>query len=304
MEADVWLFDEELYVGHSTASLTHNRTLKALYIDPIIDILTKQNPISEFNPRGNASRSGVFDTDPEQALTLLIDFKTAGAATWPYVVSALEPLRSRNYLTHHNGTHIIHGPIIVVGTGNTPFNLVTSDPSNPRHDIFFDAPLDALWEDGEVEDEEDSADHEQKSKDYPSGKTRSVYKTQTRKPSSRTSSSTAKAMDNLARGSRTGSATEGIVPLPNDIYTTANAYYASVSFGAAIGRMWGNRLSPRQMGLIRGQVRGAHRRGLKVRYWELPNWPIGLRNHVWDVLMQEGVDILNVDDLRAAKRWS
>ena len=52
--------------------------------------------------------------------------------------------------------------------------------------------------------------------------------------------------------------------------------------------------------MVRGHFRGAHERGLKVRYWELPFWPIGLRNYVWDVLDKEGVDILNVDDLKAA----
>jgi hypothetical protein len=56
------------------------------------------------------------------------------------------------------------------------------------------------------------------------------------------------------------------------------------------------------MKIIRGQVRGAHRRGLKARYWNLPSWPLGLRNHVWDVLVREGVDVLNVDDLRGVSR--
>jgi hypothetical protein len=29
---------------------------------------------------------------------------------------------------------------------------------------------------------------------------------------------------------------------------------------------------------------------------------MGLRNHVWHILIREGVDILNVDDLRGATR--
>jgi hypothetical protein len=56
------------------------------------------------------------------------------------------------------------------------------------------------------------------------------------------------------------------------------------------------------MRIIRGQIRGAKRRGLKTRYWDLPSWPLGLRNHVWDVLVREGVDVLNVDDLRGVSK--
>ncbi|KAI4234360.1 MAG: hypothetical protein L6R40_006781 [Gallowayella cf. fulva] len=146
VEADVWLFNEELYVGHSLASLTPNRTLASLYVHPLLQILKMQNPTTSFHPDGNESQHGVFDTLPEQSLTLLIDFKTSGSALFPYVVRALEPLRSHGYLTHRNGTNIVNRPINVIGTGNTPFNLVTSNAANPHGDIFFDAPLATMWE--------------------------------------------------------------------------------------------------------------------------------------------------------------
>jgi len=62
------------------------------------------------------------------------------------------------------------------------------------------------------------------------------------------------------------------------------------------------------MKLIRGQIRGAKKAGLKARYWNTPNWPVSLRNHVWHVLVQEGVGMLNADDLEGAaiedwRRW-
>ena len=43
VEADVWLFDdeEELFVGHNTASLTPNRTFTKLYVDPLVELLDK-----------------------------------------------------------------------------------------------------------------------------------------------------------------------------------------------------------------------------------------------------------------------
>ncbi|MCJ1431345.1 Altered inheritance of mitochondria protein 6 [Xylographa pallens] len=296
VEADVWLFDEELFVGHSTSSLTRNRTLKALYIDPLMEILSKQNPVTEFHPNSNASLNGVFDTDPTQTLTLLIDFKTAGSATWPYVVKALEPLRSANYLTYHNGTILTPGPITIVGTGNTPLSHVTSNSTNPSHDIFFDAPLSEMWESPTTSDPdpgpslrqgEDSAQEDSKlSHTSKRHKSPSTYH---KEPS--------KALEE-----RIATGNTPVLPQP-DIYSPENSYYASVAFVKAIGRMWRMRLSEQQMALIRGHIRGAHRRGLKVRYWDLPDWPIGLRNYVWDVLMREGVDVLNVDGLTAASKW-
>lgn len=84
VEADIWLFaDNELYVGHDLPSLTPNRTLKSLYIDPLVSILEGQNPTIEFY-HDIESKNGVFDTNPEQTLVLLIDFKTAGAPLFPH----------------------------------------------------------------------------------------------------------------------------------------------------------------------------------------------------------------------------
>jgi len=282
VEADVWLFngfDEDLYVGHSTASLTRNRTLKNLYIDPLVEILEKQNPVTDFQRNNSAPLHGVFDADPSQSLTLLIDFKTSGPALWPQVLTQLEPLRSRNYLTYFNGTALIPGPITVVGTGNTPFDLLVSNTT--YRDVFFDAPLDEMWED---------RDCQQAHENHPED------------PADIAKTVAGDGPMKLPRSDRGQGKAGKSKPMRPDIYTTDNSYYASVSFGQAIGRMWRNRLSSRQMGLIRGQIRGAHRRGLRVRYWDLPNWPIGWRDHVWDVLVREGVDVLNVDDLEGATK--
>ncbi|KAI4166445.1 MAG: hypothetical protein LQ343_008041 [Gyalolechia ehrenbergii] len=285
VEADVWLFDGELYIGHSLASLTPNRTLASLYVDPLVSILEKQNPTSRFNPHGNKSHHGVFDTDPEQPLTLLIDFKTSGSALFPYVVSALEPLRSRGYLSYHNGSQIVNRPIVVVGTGNTPFNQVASNVSNPHQDIFFDAPLEAMWKGapGEIAPTVPKPEPPLYGADIDASMPELAAAEHRRQSAS----------NDMGQG-KSGA------PESPDAYTKDNSIYASVSFTQVIGHVLFGKLSETQMALIRGHIRGAHRRGLKVRYWELPFWPIGLRNYVWDVLVKEGVDILNVDDLKAA----
>ena len=250
VEADVWLTETgDLLVGHSRSALTASRSLESLYIDPLVSILNHQNPSTGSTPDVNISTAGgeisngVFDVNPNATLTLLIDIKTDGATTLDKVSQALEPLRSRGWLTQYNGTAVVPAPITVVGTGNTPFDLLASSANRTTTatwDIFFDAPLDQMW--GES------------------------------------------------------------VPANASRYNADNSFYASVSFQSAVGRPWLNRLSPQQVEVIRGQIRGAKEKGLKARYWDTPSWPASLKEHVWDVLVKEGVGMLNVDDLEGASK--
>lgn len=280
VEADVWLFDEELYVGHNMASLTRNRTFQNLYVNPLVELLDRQNPSTDFV---NATGHGVFDEDGGQTLVLLVDFKTEGRKTWPAVLRQLEPLRSKGYLTYFDGEKTVPRAVTVVGTGNTPFDLVVQNTT--YRDVFFDAPLDKLWEkprkptlpedlDGDAIDAET---------DYGTAMAHDGKPTMPK---------------DMSEGGQGNTGTE-IVTNPQ-FYNTSTSYYASVSFSSTVGFVWRGHLSPRQMDIIRGQIRGAKRRGLKARYWETPSWPIGLRNHIWHVLTKEGADVLNVDDLKGA----
>lgn len=272
VEADVWLFSSDLYVGHNTASLTMNRTFTSLYIDPLVKILEYQNPTTQFY---NGTTHGVFDTDPEKSLTLLVDVKTGGTDTWPWVLKQLQPLRERGWLTYVANDTVHPGPITVVGTGNAPFNILTNNQT--KRDAFFDAPLDTMWEAPKTTlGRSDSLSSEKLYEDDGNAEEKAASST-------------------LGFNADAG---QGI----SDGFSNQNSFYASASFGKAVGRMWRGRLSDRQMKTIRGQIRGAHRRGLKARYWDLPSWPLGLRNHVWDVLVREGVDMLNVDDLKGVSK--
>jgi hypothetical protein len=129
-------------VGHDTSSLTEERTLESLYINPILDVLKRQNPRSRFVT--SPTHNGVFDTSVSQTLYLFIDVKTAGQETFKAVVDALEPLREHGYLTTlKDNKTITNGPITVIGTGNTPYDMV--GPVANR-DYFFDAHLESLNE--------------------------------------------------------------------------------------------------------------------------------------------------------------
>ena len=239
IEADVWLYNSTLYIGHEPSALTPLRTFDSLYIKPLLDVLARQNPTSGFVTA--PTTHGVFDGYSAQTLYLFVDLKTPGEDTWPYVLDALKPLRAAGYLSrveNASSTSITYGPVTVIGTGNTPLNLVQHPASTSAvvlRDAFYDAQLPAL-----------------------NGTLRDV--------------------------------TSLISPI------------ASTDFAAQIGTVGdvSGTLNASQLALLRTQVAGAHAKGIKVRYWDLPGWPIGVRNGVWKQLWNEGVDFINADDVAAA----
>lgn len=231
VEADVWLTDDnDLLVGHSRESTTKTRTLRSLYLDPITNIFEQRNVSVSSTSHKDI---GVFDTDSDISITLLIDFKSDGHKIWPVLQSQLKTLHEKNWLTHYDGKAMHQGPLTIVGTGNTPFELVQQN-STDRY-IFYDAPL------------------------------RTIAEPQ---------------------------------------YNSTNSYYASTSFGAAIGRLWLGRLNSKQESTMKKQIQAAEDKGLKSRYWDTPAWPISYRDHVWGKLMEMNAGMLNVDDLASATRWN
>ncbi|KZS93392.1 hypothetical protein SISNIDRAFT_454565 [Sistotremastrum niveocremeum HHB9708] len=140
VEADVWLFNGTLFVGHELAALTPNRTFSSLYVEPLMQILAMQNPKDDFTVN-QTGINGVFDMAGSIPLQLLVDIKTDGVETLPFVQAQLEPLRARGYLTTFTNGTLRESAITVVGTGNTPLDPVKA--LEPR-DFFFDAPLNQL----------------------------------------------------------------------------------------------------------------------------------------------------------------
>jgi hypothetical protein len=140
IEADVWLMDDgELRVSHSWRSIKTERTLRNLYLDPLANIFTQRN-VSVASTEGK--EIGVFDADPNASVTLLIDFKNDGHKVWPVLLEQLQPLRESGWLTYFDGTALVKGPLTIVGTGNTPFELVRAN--NTNRFVFFDAPLEDI----------------------------------------------------------------------------------------------------------------------------------------------------------------
>jgi hypothetical protein len=262
VEADVWLFSDELFVGHNTNALAQGRTFRSMYVDPLVDILDRQNLANDFTET-TANKNGVFETAPSQTLVLLVDFKNNGTAIFPLVSSQISAFREKGYLSYFNGNETIYGPITIVATGNAPFDLITANST--YRDIFFDAPLDRMYQ----SPDNGNADTQLEDQSLP-----------------------------VAR--KSGQGTVGVSSTSH--FDSTNSFYASVSFKKSIGFLWFGRITPTQIDLIRGQIKGARERGLKPRYWGTPSWPIGLRNKVWRMLIDEGVEYLNGDDLRGLTR--
>lgn len=228
VEADVSLIDGILYVGHEQAALTSSRTLRSLYIDPIMAVLNRTNPTTPFYEGG--SENGVFDTSSGQTLYLFIDLKTAGNTTFPAVIQALQPLRDAGYLTTFNGTGVTEGPVTVIGTGNTPLDQVQG--VSPR-DYFYDANFALL----------------------------------------------STELQNI---------TSDVSPV------------ASAQFSRFVGEINGTEFNQTQLDIVRGHVSYAASKGIVGRYWDTPAFPITKRNAVWTTLFNEGLGLLNADDLAEA----
>ncbi|KIW15480.1 hypothetical protein PV08_05526 [Exophiala spinifera] len=265
VEADVWHVDGELYVAHTIPAIRQDRTLKSLYLDQILDILDHQNRISPW--LGSVAEDevhGVFAADPKQSLTMLVDFKNDPTTMWRLLSAELAPLRERKYLTYFNGTTVVPGPVTLVVSGNAPFDHIVANAT--YRDIFYDAPLNLM----------------------------------TALPAA--ISSAESASPSPSTGADDHEHDISSPPQDPDIYSSANSYSASVSFVRSIGYPWHSSISQLQLELLRKQIRGAHARGLKVRYWGVPPWPIGVRNYIWRVLVREGVDYLSVDNIDAATK--
>ncbi|KAJ4250630.1 Altered inheritance of mitochondria protein 6 [Fusarium torreyae] len=89
--------------------------------------------------------------------------------------------------------------------------------------------------------------------------------------------------------------------LDQDLYNNLNSYYTSVSFKKSIGKVGSKGLKTEQLMKLRDQISQAHSRGLKTRYWGMPYWPRHVRDQLRDILMDEGLDVLNADDLLEAR---
>lgn len=107
VEADVFLIQGELLVGHSFLELKAGRTLASLYLDPLLE-------------RVKANGGRVFKDGP--IVTLLVDFKSAAEPTYARLNEIL-PKYAEMLGRYENGQWH-EGAVRVVISGNRPFESV------------------------------------------------------------------------------------------------------------------------------------------------------------------------------------
>ncbi|KAI9716170.1 MAG: hypothetical protein M1828_000453 [Chrysothrix sp. TS-e1954] len=140
IEADVWLYNSTLFVGHEPSALTPARTLSSLYIEPIMKSLDMMNPASAFLSSESKPRpNGLYDTENAQSVYLHIDLKTPGRETYSQIMREVEPLHNRGYLTVSKDSR----PLTIVLTGEVPVDMVLAQPADKRL-AFLDAHLDDM----------------------------------------------------------------------------------------------------------------------------------------------------------------
>lgn len=78
---------------------------------------------------------------------------------------------------------------------------------------------------------------------------------------------------------------------------------ASTDYAVAIGWNGIGQISDAQLANLTKLIKDAHDRGITARFWDTPSWPIRARDNVWAVLLDNGADWLNADDLEAASTF-
>lgn len=110
VEADVFLVDGQLLVGHDRRELSPERSLRKLYLDPL---------------RHRVKENGGHVYRRAAEFTLLVDFKTDGAATYKALRTILPEYD--NMLTRVENGKVHPGAVTIVISGDCPRGAITAD---------------------------------------------------------------------------------------------------------------------------------------------------------------------------------
>lgn len=115
VEADIFLVDGELRVGHSRFELREGRTLESLYLKPLTERVGKGKH--------------VYPKTPEKRFVLLIDIKRDGKKVYPVLDQLLE--KYQHLFVSYSDGNVRPGPVMAILSGDRPRALVEADAT--RH---------------------------------------------------------------------------------------------------------------------------------------------------------------------------
>lgn len=110
VETDIWPVSGALLVAHDEADLRPERTLQALYLDPLAQ-------------RVRANHGRVYRDRPVP-LQLLVDIKAHGTLTYQMLDRLLRQPRYAFMFTHYHDGRVRHGAVTVVISGDRPRDLM------------------------------------------------------------------------------------------------------------------------------------------------------------------------------------
>ncbi|SDH74555.1 phosphatidylinositol-specific phospholipase C/glycerophosphodiester phosphodiesterase family protein [Nonomuraea jiangxiensis] len=129
VEADIYLVEGELRVGHDPEDLQPGRTLQSLYLDPLAR-------------RVKQGHGHVYPRD-RRPLQLLVDIKNNGAATYTELDRVLKAYRKM--LTTYAKGRVKDGAVTVVVSGDRPRDLMAAQE---RRYAFYDGRMSDLGQGG------------------------------------------------------------------------------------------------------------------------------------------------------------
>lgn len=111
VEADIYLHEGALLVGHDPEDLAPERTLQSLYLDPLMDIAQSNNGYIQHR---------------EKSFLLLIDIKTDADSTWAVLQEVLASYAPM--LTRYTDTDPTPGAVTILLSGNRPRETLQQQP--------------------------------------------------------------------------------------------------------------------------------------------------------------------------------
>lgn len=114
VEADIFLVDGELRVGHSRIELKQGRTLESLYLDPLKELVSR-------NQVKDKSEARVYLDGP--VFTLMVDIKTDGEAVYQHLQKVL--VKYHEVLCRVEDGKYVERAIQIVISGDRPIATIT-----------------------------------------------------------------------------------------------------------------------------------------------------------------------------------